>query len=90
MYVSIINTQKIKAKYQIKFDTLTSNKIKKFGRSLVEAGSKYAVSVIAENDQDIEFITNHFYNIPVPSHQTKKAMWSGDMATFIMTNYPQV
>lgn len=44
--------------------------------------------LIAQTATDIEFIAQHFSNVPIPDIDATKAIWTGDMASFIILNFP--
>lgn len=65
-------------------------KIKELVQSaLTTALNKYVIAVIAESEEEIEFIVNNFHNLRLPAAPASKAMWVNDDAIFIALNYPE-
>ena len=52
--------------------------------ALAHAGDVY---VIAENQEDMEYMTMNFHNLPMPA-APRNGVWHGDMALFIIRNMP--
>jgi hypothetical protein len=65
------------------------SKLKTVALSAIADAEHYTFMVVADNEDDINFIHSNFNNVPTPSSlDTKRAVWSGDMAAFIILNYP--
>jgi len=88
MYVNFLHRKTGKAS-QAKFGQIPLLKIKQLTASAVsDIKNRYFISVIAESHKDIEFIYRHFNGMPTPPTISKKAIWTGDLAAFIILNYP--
>lgn len=85
---AIITNRKTGSTNTLKIKDSSLNKLKNLTSSIVTSGSKYFLTVIAETEEDIEFITMNFHNIPLPAVPCSQAIWTGDLAVFIILNYP--
>ncbi len=63
--------------------------LKQIGAAAAASATHYFICVIAESMEDIDFIATNYTNIPLPMHDAKEAIWTGDLAIFIMLNYPK-
>lgn len=74
---------------QVEFNSLPLQELKQVAAAAAASASKYFICVIADSEEDIDFIATNFHNLPVPASSTAgKAIWTGDLAVFIMLNYP--
>lgn len=90
MYVNIIDRRNQKNKKILFNDIIPILEIKRIVSSIVSSSDfSYAfISLIAENEQDIEFIHLNFHGIPNGPSCASKAIWIGEVAIFIILNYP--
>jgi hypothetical protein len=87
MKVVILN-RKSGATNSLKLNKRSLGKIREVAY-LAAQSPQYYVSVIAESADDVDLIGNSFHNIPIPAAPTRRASWSGDLAVFILANYPK-
>lgn len=69
------------------FKHLPAEELKNLANSLL-LKNDYNLCVIAETAQDVDFISSNFHNLPLPASPASKAVWTGEMALFIIINYP--
>lgn len=88
MFVSITNckTQK-SSRSPIYKGTIEHLKETVLGAAL--SPDKFNTVVCAESQEDIDFICTHFTNIPLPDSKNDRAFWIGEIAMFIILNFPE-
>lgn len=89
MHINILNRKTCKIQ-KLKIDKVADiSSIKTVALSVIADTRRYALSVCADSQKDIDLIYNNFNNIPIPtSPDVKRAIWTGDLAAFIVLNYP--
>lgn len=87
MRLNFINRKTDKS-FVVDFDRFSLIKIKQMALAAAKSNSKYFMCLIAESSDEIDFISTHFANVPLPDITAKKAAWTGEMATFIIMNFP--
>lgn len=87
MYINFVNRKSGKAD-QIKFGEIPLTKIKQLTATAAASTKHYLITLIAQNQEDIDFLFEHFSSIPGPPSTAKQAIWTGDLAVFIVLNYP--
>ena len=87
MYVIFINKKNgNKERLKLSVDSLKS--IREAALEIVTTNSDYFIGVMAQSENDLDLISSFFHNIPVPSSPSKRAIWTGDIAIFILLNMP--
>lgn len=87
MFVSITNRKSGKSN-NLSFAKTSLTEIQELASRASGMTEKYALSVVAEKEADIDFVFNSFHNIPLPATPKQKAVWNGDLALFLIMNYP--
>lgn len=87
MYLNLLNRKSGEAT-QFKFDAKPLKQIKQIAAKAAASTAHYFICVVAETIEDIDFVQEHFANVPLPHSEAKQAIWTGDLATFIVLNYP--
>lgn len=89
MHVNILNRKTCKIQRLI-FGKTELSSIQTVAMAVLADINRYALYVTADTAEDIELIFNNFNNVPIPcSPDVKRAVWTGDMAAFIILNYPK-
>jgi hypothetical protein len=87
MRLNLVNRKTGKSD-QIDFKNIPLERIKQIACTAAASASKHFICVIADSEEDIDFVATNFHNLPVPSTSVEQAIWTGDLAIFIMLNYP--
>ena len=87
MRINLVNRKTGKSD-QIDLRTTPIQEVKRIASAAATSSSHYLICVIADSEDDIDFIGTNFHNVPLPSFGAEKAIWTGDLAIFIMLNYP--
>jgi hypothetical protein len=88
MRINLVNRKTGKSE-RVDFKKIPLSELKQIGAAAAASAIHYFICVIAESAEDIDFIATNFANIPLPTHEAKEAIWTGDLAIFIMLNYPK-
>jgi len=89
MRINLVNRKTGKSE-RIDFKKMPLKELKQIGAAAAASASHYFICVIAESIEDIDFVSTNFANIPVPTHDVPEAIWTGDLAIFIILNYPKL
>ncbi len=87
MHINLINRKTSKVE-RLKFSDLPLKQIKEVAMAALTSPSHYMICLIATSQEDIDLIFHSFPNMPLPPGSRKQAIWTGDLAAFIILNYP--
>lgn len=87
MRINLVNRKTGKSQH-VAFNKMPLPEVKRIGAAAAASSSHYFICVIAENPSDIDFIGVNFHNVPLPATEAEQAIWTGDLAIFIILNYP--
>jgi hypothetical protein len=89
MHINILNRKSCKIQ-RVKLNRADLEAAQTLTLAVIADSNRYALSLCADSQADIDLVFNAFNNVPVPSSpDTKRAIWTGDMAAFIIMNYPK-
>lgn len=89
MHINILNRKTCKIQ-RLKLNRADLSAAQTLTLAVLADSSRYALSLCADSQTDIDLVFNTFNNVPTPlSPDTKRAIWTGDMAAFIIMNYPK-
>ena len=87
MHLNIINRKTTKPN-KLFFDKMPLSEIQHLATVAIADNEHYLICIVATSEDDVDLIASNFHNLPIPASPAKRAVWTGDMASFIVLNYP--